>query len=181
MPSLLSLLIVASVAAAPTGGEFGVRVATAVATAAASRRAIPTRSRCFTAISARKWDTNFDHWPDRWIRQQSAAYPHYLPIRITDEPTPVKGRSLRVDLGRRSRRGLRPAVQSEHDLQLHRRSVYQDRRPGARRSLCRDHVLQRQEKAAGNVHLRAAAADATVGPRCASVRSSRSARPSIMP
>ncbi len=96
MPSLLSLLIVASVAAAPTGGEFGAQGA-AVGTAAASE-GYSDAVEVFRCDFGPKWDTNYDHWPDRWIRQQSAAYPHYLPIRISDEPVPVDGRSLRVDL-----------------------------------------------------------------------------------
>jgi hypothetical protein len=31
------------------------------------------------------WDTNFDNWPDRWSREQSVDYPHYLPIKIVNE------------------------------------------------------------------------------------------------
>ena len=96
MPSLLSLLIVASVAVAPNGGDPGTASATAVATPVAEGYSDAVE--VFHCDFGPQWDTNFDHWPDRWIRQQSAAYPHYLPIRITEEATPVKGRPLRVDL-----------------------------------------------------------------------------------
>jgi len=52
-----------------------------------------------------EWDHDFDNWPDRWAREQSVNYPHYLPIRIVEEPVPgiVKDKSpqarcLQVDL-----------------------------------------------------------------------------------
>jgi len=96
MPSLLSLLIVASVAAAPTGGDSGGASATVVATPAAESYSDAVE--VFQCDFGPQWDKNFDHWPDLWTRQQSPAYPHYLPIRISDEPIPMKGRALRVDL-----------------------------------------------------------------------------------
>ncbi len=43
-------------------------------------------------------DANFDNWPDHWIREHSVAYPHYLPIRLVDEASPIGKRCLRVDL-----------------------------------------------------------------------------------
>jgi hypothetical protein len=45
-----------------------------------------------------QWDTNFDNWPDRWVREHSVDYPHYLPIRIVDDASPVANRSIRADL-----------------------------------------------------------------------------------
>jgi hypothetical protein len=45
-----------------------------------------------------RWDNNFDNWPDRWSREHSVDFPHYLQIRIADDPSPVANRSLRVDL-----------------------------------------------------------------------------------
>ena len=44
------------------------------------------------------WDSNFDHWPDRWTRLRSAEYPPYLPIQIVDATLPDKGHSLSVGL-----------------------------------------------------------------------------------
>jgi hypothetical protein len=46
------------------------------------------------------WDTNFDNWPDRWSREHSVDYPHYVPIRIVDDSLPAQAvpgapRSLR--------------------------------------------------------------------------------------
>jgi hypothetical protein len=35
------------------------------------------------------WDANFDNWPDRWSREHSVDYPHYLPIKIVDEGPPM--------------------------------------------------------------------------------------------
>jgi hypothetical protein len=96
MPSLLSLLIVASVAAAPTGGGVGTDRGAA---AASSTEGYSDAVEVFHCdFGQKQWDSDFDHWPDQWVREQSAAYPHYLPIRISDEPIPVKGRSLRIDL-----------------------------------------------------------------------------------
>lgn len=44
------------------------------------------------------WDTNFDNWPDRWMREHSVAYPHYLPIHLSDEAPPTSKRSLMIEL-----------------------------------------------------------------------------------
>ncbi len=40
-------------------------------------------------------DTNFDRWPDQWVRGDG---PHYVPIRIVDEPSPAGAGCLRIDL-----------------------------------------------------------------------------------
>ena len=34
------------------------------------------------------WDRDFDNWPDRWSREQSVNYPHYVKIRIVDDALP---------------------------------------------------------------------------------------------
>jgi hypothetical protein len=50
------------------------------------------------------WDANFDDWPDRWSRERSVDYPHYLKIGIVDQsPAHLAGgkkpaRALRIDL-----------------------------------------------------------------------------------
>ncbi|MEX2140045.1 MAG: hypothetical protein WD894_12340 [Pirellulales bacterium] len=54
------------------------------------------------------WDANFDNWPDRWSREQSVDFPHYLKIGIVDDPSPKNSaaaepsqapqRALRVEL-----------------------------------------------------------------------------------
>jgi hypothetical protein len=44
------------------------------------------------------WDKNFDNWPDRWTRERSVAYPHYLPIKMVDDHSPVGERALRIEL-----------------------------------------------------------------------------------
>ncbi|NQU21387.1 MAG: hypothetical protein HQ567_08900 [Candidatus Nealsonbacteria bacterium] len=40
-------------------------------------------------------DTNFDGWPDGWVRGDG---PHYIPIRIVNEPSPAGAGCLRIDL-----------------------------------------------------------------------------------
>ncbi len=44
------------------------------------------------------WDANYDQWPDRWLREQSVEYPHFLPIKIVEQAPIALGRSLKVDL-----------------------------------------------------------------------------------
>ncbi|HEX3998162.1 MAG TPA: hypothetical protein VHX65_06405 [Pirellulales bacterium] len=118
---MLRLLIVASVAAAPTGSSAA-GIADKDPAAAGSPSAIAARGGGATKTSPAgtaavvsgenhsdavevfhcdfgpQWDTNFDRWPDLWTRELSPSYPHYLPIRITDEPVPGQGRPLRIDL-----------------------------------------------------------------------------------
>ncbi len=85
MPSLLSLLIVAAVAAAPTAG-----------TPNAER--YPDAAEVFRCDFGAQWDSSIERWPDLWTRQRSADHPPYLPARIADDPSPDGGRSLRIDL-----------------------------------------------------------------------------------
>jgi hypothetical protein len=65
------------------------------------------------------WDTNFDNWPDRWSREHSVDYPHYLPIKIVDEAPPAQAapqgsapvnRSLRIDLNGAAGAAHTPAI-----------------------------------------------------------------------
>ncbi len=44
------------------------------------------------------WDKNFDDWPDEWSRRRGRGFPHYVTIRICDDPTPAGSRCLRIDL-----------------------------------------------------------------------------------
>ncbi|MBN2476127.1 MAG: hypothetical protein JXB62_16060 [Pirellulales bacterium] len=44
------------------------------------------------------WDENFDGWPDGWTRRQGPGFPHYVKIRIDDEPSPAGERSLRIEM-----------------------------------------------------------------------------------
>jgi alpha-galactosidase-like protein len=80
MQTLLSLLILATAAAAPTAERYSDAV------------------EVFHCDFGPQWDPNFDHWPDRWTRQHSPAFPHYLPVKISDDPAPLGSRPLRIDL-----------------------------------------------------------------------------------
>ncbi len=42
------------------------------------------------------WDVNYDHWPDRWLRQFGPEYPHYVNIELADDA--AVGRCLQIDL-----------------------------------------------------------------------------------
>ncbi|MBN2021219.1 MAG: hypothetical protein JW809_00355 [Pirellulales bacterium] len=44
------------------------------------------------------WDVNFDGWPDHWTRRQGPGFPHYVEILMSDEPSPVGNRCLRIEL-----------------------------------------------------------------------------------
>lgn len=44
------------------------------------------------------WDENFDEWPDGWTRQTGSGFPHYVGIKISEEPSPVGNRCLRINL-----------------------------------------------------------------------------------
>jgi hypothetical protein len=46
------------------------------------------------------WDANFDGWPDRWSRESSIDYPHYVDIHLRDmdDPRATNGRCLEIDL-----------------------------------------------------------------------------------
>ncbi|HJQ79113.1 MAG TPA: hypothetical protein VJ828_04115 [Lacipirellulaceae bacterium] len=45
-----------------------------------------------------EWDMNFDHWPDRWVRQTGVEFPHYVRIGIQDDETAVGKKCLRLEL-----------------------------------------------------------------------------------
>jgi hypothetical protein len=46
----------------------------------------------------KSWDENFDGWPDRWTRRRGRGFPHYVNIKIDQQPSPQGDRSLRIDL-----------------------------------------------------------------------------------
>ncbi|MDZ4821193.1 MAG: hypothetical protein SGJ20_19710 [Planctomycetota bacterium] len=52
----------------------------------------------FSCGFGQNWDQNFDNWPDRWVREHSIRYPHYLPIKLVTTPAPRGDRALRVEL-----------------------------------------------------------------------------------
>ncbi len=58
----------------------------------------PEAHEVFHCTFDESWDENYDHWPDRWTRRRGRGYPHYLNIAISDEPSPVGNRCLRIDL-----------------------------------------------------------------------------------
>ncbi|MCI0334870.1 MAG: hypothetical protein L0228_16775 [Planctomycetes bacterium] len=45
-----------------------------------------------------KWDVNYDHWPDRWVRKTGANYPHYVSIGIQPDDSATSKKCLRIDL-----------------------------------------------------------------------------------
>ncbi len=57
------------------------------------------------------WDNNFDAWPDGWTRRQGVAFPHYVKVRISDEPSPVGNRCLRIDLDAGAAIAYSPAIE----------------------------------------------------------------------
>jgi hypothetical protein len=43
-------------------------------------------------------DINYDGWPDHWTREEGREYPAYLRIAVSQEPSPVGDRCLRMEL-----------------------------------------------------------------------------------
>jgi len=43
-------------------------------------------------------DKNFDGWPDGWTRGHGPGLPHYVRIKISQQPAPAGDRCLRIDL-----------------------------------------------------------------------------------
>lgn len=44
------------------------------------------------------WDVNYDEFPDHWTRAEGREYPLYLKVKISEEPSPVGDRCLRIQL-----------------------------------------------------------------------------------
>lgn len=57
------------------------------------------------------WDANYDDWPDQWTRQQGPGYPHYVSIGISEEPSPVGNRCLRVEIDGGAAAAFSPPIQ----------------------------------------------------------------------
>ena len=94
MHALLSLVIVAIQPAAPIE----------------DRRAAATE--VFHCNFDDSWDKNFDAWPDQWTRRRGQGFPGYVKVRISDEPGPAGGRSLRIDLDGAGAGAYSPALRA---------------------------------------------------------------------
>src|SRR5262249_39678674 len=58
----------------------------------------PAAVEVFPCDFGAQWDLTFARWPHRWTRARPPTYPPYLPVRITDDLSPDKNHSLRIDL-----------------------------------------------------------------------------------
>jgi len=58
----------------------------------------PEGTEIFRCTFDTSWDANYDGWPDQWTRRQGPGYPHYVNIRISEEPSPVGNRCLRMEM-----------------------------------------------------------------------------------
>lgn len=57
------------------------------------------------------WDVNYDDWPDRWVRQLGPGYPHYVKMRMVEQPSFEGRRCLRVDLDGGAAAAFSPPVE----------------------------------------------------------------------
>jgi hypothetical protein len=80
MNVLLTLLILSAAGAAPSGSPYSDAV------------------ELFRCRFDGPLDADYDGWPDRWTRKVGPAFPHYVEIKLTDEPSPVGKRSLKIEL-----------------------------------------------------------------------------------
>lgn len=107
MLHLLSILIIAIAADMPIDG-----VAMSSDGVAKPGDVIDRKAReVFYCDFNKSWDKNFDAWPDGWTRQRGAAFPHYVKMLISDEPSPVGNRCLRIDLDSGAAIAYSPAVE----------------------------------------------------------------------
>ncbi len=58
----------------------------------------PEATEVFHCTFDETWDANYDGWPDQWTRRRGPGYPHYVDIRISEEPAPAGTRCLRFDM-----------------------------------------------------------------------------------
>ena len=58
----------------------------------------PDAKQVFFCDFCKTWDENFDAWPDGWTRRRGSGFPHFVDIRIRNEPSPVGNHCLRIDL-----------------------------------------------------------------------------------
>lgn len=52
----------------------------------------------FTCEFDEVWDRNYDEWPDRWTREISKKYPHYVEMKIAGDDALSEGRCLQIRL-----------------------------------------------------------------------------------
>ncbi len=45
-----------------------------------------------------KWDKNFDHWPDGWVRERGRGFPGYLNVKLEPSLAPGGGAALAMEL-----------------------------------------------------------------------------------
>ncbi|MBN2293824.1 MAG: hypothetical protein JXM70_15455, partial [Pirellulales bacterium] len=58
----------------------------------------PDAKQVFFCDFCKTWDENFDGWPDGWTRRRGSGFPHFVDVRISNEPSPVGNHCLRIDL-----------------------------------------------------------------------------------
>ncbi|MHB1036934.1 MAG: hypothetical protein ACYC35_20120 [Pirellulales bacterium] len=80
MNVLLTLLILSAAGAAPSDSPY------------------PDAVELFRCRFNGPLDADYDGWPDHWTRKVGPAFPHYVEIKLADEPSPVGKRSLRIAL-----------------------------------------------------------------------------------
>ena len=80
MNLLLPLLIIAIAPGVPIGQRY------------------PDAKQVFFCDFRKSWDENFDGWPDGWSRRRGNGFPHFVSIKIRNEPSPVGNYCLRIDL-----------------------------------------------------------------------------------
>lgn len=71
----------------------------------------PEGTEVFHCAFDSSWDANYDGWPDAWTRRQGPGYPHYVKIRISDEPSPAGNRCLRFDMDGGAATAYSPPIQ----------------------------------------------------------------------
>jgi len=71
----------------------------------------PEGTEVFRCTFDTSWDANYDGWPDQWTRRQGPGYPHYVSIRISEEPSPTENRCLRMVMDGGAATAYSPPIQ----------------------------------------------------------------------
>lgn len=102
MPLLATCLIVAACAHAPIGARH------------------PDTTPLYQCDFETESDSNYDAWPDGWKRRRGPGYPHYLTVRIGQEPSAVGKACLRMELDGAAAAAFSPPVDvdPQHDYVL---------------------------------------------------------------
>ena len=58
----------------------------------------PDAKQVFFCDFRKSWDENFDGDPDGWTRRRGYGFPHFVSVKIRNEPSPVGNYCLRIDL-----------------------------------------------------------------------------------